>query len=167
MVDTLLMEALLRSLKSETILILIGDVDQLPPVGPGNVLCDMIQSDEFPTTRLEHIFRQASESMIVMNAHRINAGEEPVCNKKDRDLFFIGEDDPKRARTLTCDLCRDRLPNRYGIDPFDSIQVITPTRRGDLGTHELNRVLPELPETPATSARRKNASEMFLSPRMR
>ena len=143
MVDTLLMEALLRSLKSETILILIGDVDQLPPVGPGNVLCDMIQSDEFPTTRLEHIFRQASESMIVMNAHRINAGEEPVCNKKDSDFFFIGEDDPKRARTLICDLCRDRLPNRYGIDPFDSIQVITPTRRGDLGTHELNRVLQE------------------------
>ena len=143
MVDTLLMEALLRSLKSETILILIGDVDQLPPVGPGNVLCDMIQSDEFPTTRLEHIFRQASESMIVMNAHRINAGEEPVCNKKDSDFFFIGEDDPNRARTLICDLCRDRLPNRYGIDPFDSIQVITPTRRGDLGTHELNRVLQE------------------------
>lgn len=143
MVDTLLMEALLRALKHDTILVLIGDVDQLPPVGPGNVLCDMISSDQFPTTRLEHIFRQASESMIVMNAHRINNGEEPICNKKDSDFFFLNEEDPKRAQQLISDLCRERLPRTYSIDPFDGIQVITPTRRGELGTYELNKILQE------------------------
>ncbi len=143
MVDTLLMEALLRALKHDTILVLIGDVDQLPPVGPGNVLCDMISSDQFPTTRLEHIFRQASESMIVVNAHRINNGEEPICNKKDSDFFFLSEEDPKKAQQLISDLCRERLPRTYSIDPFDGIQVITPTRRGELGTYELNKILQE------------------------
>lgn len=144
MVDTMLMEALLRALKHDTILVLIGDVDQLPPVGPGNVLCDMIQSDIFPTTRLEHIFRQASESMIIMNAHRINNGEEPIYNKKGSDFFLLGEENPKNAQQLISELCRERLPRTYSIDPFDEIQIITPTRKGELGTYELNKVLQDV-----------------------
>ncbi len=143
MVDTLLMEALLRATKHNTVLVLIGDVDQLPPVGPGNVLCDMIASDEFPTTRLEHIFRQASESMIVVNAHRINNGSEPVFNQKDSDFFMVSSNEAKLAQQNICSLCRDRLPGTYSVDPFEEIQVITPTRRGELGTYELNKQLQE------------------------
>ncbi len=141
MVDTLLMEALLKALKHDTVLVLIGDADQLPPVGPGNVLIDMIQSESFKVTRLEHIFRQASMSMIVTNAHRINNGDEPIYNQKGSDFFHVTSEEPKSAQQIICDLCSKRLPNTYGVDSFESIQVITPTKRGELGTHELNRVL--------------------------
>ncbi len=162
MVDTLLMEALLRALKHDTMLILIGDVDQLPPVGPGNVLCDMIQSDEFPTTRLEHIFRQASESMIVMNAHRINSGDPPICNKKGSDCFYICEDNPIKAQQLICSLCRDRLPKSYSADPFENIQVITPTRRGEMGTHSLNQALQEALNPRDKTKKEKRIGNIFF-----
>ncbi len=141
MVDTFLMEALLRALKNDAMVVFIGDSDQLPPVGPGNALNDMIESGFFRVTRLKHIFRQAEKSLIVVNAHRINEGEMPEIRRKDGDFFFMERHDGAELRTLVCSLCRDRLPNAYGLRPTEDIQVISPTRRGDCGTVELNRAL--------------------------
>ena len=141
MVDTFLMEALLRALKNDAMVVFIGDSDQLPPVGPGNALNDMIESGFFRVTRLKHIFRQAEKSLIVVNAHRINEGEMPEIRRRDGDFFFMERHDVAELRTLVCSLCRDRLPNAYGLRPTEDIQVISPTRRGDCGTVELNRAL--------------------------
>ena len=141
MVDSLLLEALLRAVKNDSMAVFIGDSDQLPPVGPGNALNDMIESGLFRVTRLKHIFRQAEQSLIVVNAHRINEGEMPVLKRKDGDFFFMERHDPAELKALICSLCRDRLPNAYGLRPVEDIQVITPTRRGECGTAELNRAL--------------------------
>ena len=141
MVDTFLLEAFLRALKNDAMVVFIGDSDQLPPVGPGNALNDMIESGLFCVTRLKHIFRQAERSLIVVNAHRINEGEMPEIKRKDGDFFFMERHDPAELKALICSLCRDRLPNAYKLRPLDDIQVISPTKRGDCGTVELNRAL--------------------------
>lgn len=141
MVDTLLMASLLKAVKKGSYLILIGDVDQLPPVGAGNCLSDIINSGRFEVCRLTKIFRQAQESLIVVNAHSINSGIMPRLDVKDSDFFFIKRDKAADIKELIIDLVAKRLPKRYGVHPIDDIQVITPTRKGELGAAELNRIL--------------------------
>ncbi len=141
MVDVLLMQNLLEAIRDGTYLILIGDSDQLPPVGAGNVLFDMIKCGQFPTVRLNHIFRQAQESLIVTNAHCINSGELPVLNNRKNDFFFLTEANTEKLVELISDLCEKRLPASYGISPLNDIQIITPTRKGPLGTAALNAAL--------------------------
>jgi exodeoxyribonuclease V alpha subunit len=142
MVDTLLMYHLLKAIPHQTHLILVGDVDQLPSVGPGNVLRDMIDSGAFTVVRLTEIFRQAQESMIVINAHRINEGEFPILkdgdNKDKVDFFFIEEEDPEKILNAVISLCAERIPQRFGFHPVKEIQVMTPMHRGIVGVTNLN-----------------------------
>ncbi len=149
MVDVLLMDNLLSALKDGTYLILIGDSDQLPPVGAGNVLSDIITCGHFPTVRLNHIFRQAQESLIITNAHSINSGELPVLNNRKNDFFFLEEQGAEATLELISDLCEKRLPARYGINPLNDIQIITPTRKGPLGTVALNTALQSVLNPPS------------------
>lgn len=144
MIDILLLEALLRAIKLGTRLILVGDSDQLPSVGAGNVLADIIASDVIQCAHLTEIFRQAEESMIVVNAHLINKGEYPTYNEKDTDFFFMARQTEKDIVETIKDLTKDRLPAFYKDHPGEiDIQVLTPTRKGACGTHELNKVLQE------------------------
>lgn len=143
MVDLLLFSSLLKAVKRGSTLVLIGDVDQLPPVGAGQCLKDVIASDAFSVVRLKHIFRQAQQSLIVTNAHDINRGEMPVLNAKDNDFFFMERSSPLEIQGLLLSLCKDRLPKTYELDSFSDIQILTPTRKGELGTKALNAVLQE------------------------
>lgn len=143
MVDLLLFSSLLKAVKRGSTLVLIGDVDQLPPVGAGQCLKDIIESDSFPVVRLKHIFRQAEQSLIVTNAHDINKGNMPVLNAKDNDFFFMERSSYTDIQQLLLSLCRDRLPKTYSLDSFSDIQILTPTRKGELGTKALNAVLQE------------------------
>jgi exodeoxyribonuclease V alpha subunit len=152
MLDVRLAADLLASLAPSTRLVLVGDVDQLPSVGPGRVLRDVIDSGAVPTVRLTEIFRQAAESLIVTNAHRIHDGEMPDLGAPPptgagpgddkRDFFFIEEDDPAKAALLVRDLVATRLPRRYGLQPHE-IQVLAPMHRGELGAGNLNQLLQE------------------------
>jgi exodeoxyribonuclease V alpha subunit len=144
MLDVRLGADLMSALGSSTRLVLVGDVDQLPSVGPGTVLRDVIASCAVPTVRLTEIFRQAAESLIVINAHRIHDGEIPelTAGGENRDFFFMEEDDPARAASLIRDLVTVRLPRRYGMHPHE-IQVLSPMHRGDLGAGNLNLLLQE------------------------
>lgn len=141
MVDLLLMHSLLRAVAPGTRLIFVGDMDQLPSVGPGNVLKDMIRSERLPVVRLAHIFRQAQESAIIMNAHRINGGEEPVLNEKGTDFFFLRRTFGEDVVTAIRDLIVKRLPGFTGRDSMQDMQVLTPMRKGLLGVQHLNSVL--------------------------
>ena len=146
MIDIRLMADLLAALADGTRLVLVGDVDQLPSVGPGMVLRDVIASARVPTVRLTEIFRQAAASLIVTNAHRIHDGVEPELSAPPaqgadkRDFFFIEDDDPAHAAETIRDLVATRLPRRYGFSPRD-IQVLTPMHRGELGATTLNQLL--------------------------
>ncbi len=146
MIDIRLMADLLAALADGTRLVLVGDVDQLPSVGPGMVLRDVIASARVPTVRLTEIFRQAAASLIVTNAHRIHDGVEPELGAPPaqgvdkRDFFFIEDDDPAHAAETIRDLVATRLPRRYGFSPRD-IQVLTPMHRGELGATTLNHLL--------------------------
>ena len=137
MVDILLMAALLKALKPHCRLILVGDPDQLPSVGAGNLFSDLIRSGKVPTVRLTEIFRQARESLIIMNAHAINAGQMPELTVKNKDFFFLQRRDMQRAVDTIVDLCTRRLPQNMDI-PADQIQVLSPTRKTDAGTAALN-----------------------------
>jgi len=142
MVDIVLMNSLLRAVPLSASVVLVGDMDQLPSVGPGNVLKDAIASGVVETVTLNEIFRQAQTSRIVMNAHAINAGGLPdVRNTRDSDFFFIEEEDPDRVVEVIGGLCKHRLPRTYGFDPVDDIQVLTPMYRGQTGAIHLNHVL--------------------------
>ena len=140
MVDVPLMAALLDALEGDCRLVLVGDPDQLPSVGPGNLFGDLIRSQVVPTIRLTEIFRQAAQSAIVRNAHLVNRGEVPNLRKNDNDFFFLYRRDPRGAVETIVDLCRRRLPERLGI-PADQIQVLSPTRRRGTGTGALNQAL--------------------------
>ena len=143
MIDILLMYALLRAVPDSMRLILVGDVDQLPSVGAGNVLRDMIDSGMFPVVRLTKIFRQARTSRIILNAHRINQGQMPdLSNGKDTDFFFMEQEDPDAAARLIADLVSRRLPAHYHVGPGE-VQVLTPMRRGSIGAANLNTLLQE------------------------
>ncbi len=143
MVDTLLFDALLRGMKPTAKLVLVGDFHQLPSVGAGNVLRDLIESDCVPTVSLTQIFRQAAKSLIVTNAHAIVNGQMPELSKKDNDFFFLPQSDTKQAAQLIADLCATRLPHTYGFSPTEDIQVLCPQRKGDLGVIVLNQYLQE------------------------
>ncbi|MDE0033356.1 MAG: ATP-dependent RecD-like DNA helicase [Deltaproteobacteria bacterium] len=140
MVDVLLMNQLLRAVPSHAAVLLVGDVDQLPSVGPGAVLQDVIESGQVPTVRLTEIFRQAASSSIVVNAHRINAGE-PIENQDGdglRDFYFIPAQSPEEIHDKLFQVVTERIPRRFDMNPIRDIQVLTPMNRGSLGTHSLN-----------------------------
>ena len=144
MVDVVLMNSLLRAVPLSASVVLVGDVDQLPSVGPGNVLKDAIASGPVEVVRLNEIFRQAQQSRIVMNAHRIQAGEFPdTRNAQDADFFFIEEEAPERIAETICGLVKSRLPRSFKLDPFGDIQVLSPMYRGETGAIHLNRALQE------------------------
>jgi exodeoxyribonuclease V alpha subunit len=144
MVDVPLMQALLAALPDETALILVGDVDQLPSIGPGQVLADLIASNRLPVVRLEQIFRQAAESRIVRNAHRVNRGLLPeLAREADAlsDFYAIKARDPADGARLVLELVRERIPGRFGFDRIEDVQVLCPTNRGELGARHLNETL--------------------------
>ncbi len=142
MIDTVLMFNLLKSVPPHARLVLVGDVDQLPSVGAGRVLEDLIDSQKIPVTRLTEIFRQAQSSKIIVNAHRVNAGMFPdLSNDKGGDFFFIEEEDPEKLTDLVVQLVQTRLPKAYGFDPFTDIQVLAPMNRGSIGNRNLNDLL--------------------------
>ena len=155
MVDLYLMQALLKAVVPGTRLILVGDVNQLPSVGPGSVLQDLIRSKAFPVVRLTKIFRQAAESDIIVNAHKINRGERIALDNKSRDFFFLQRQDPNVILRVVLALVQEKLPRYVNAQPSD-IQVLTPMRKGALGVENLNRVLqrylnpaaPDKPELP-------------------
>lgn len=140
MVDMELLYALLQAVPQGKRLILVGDADQLPPVGPGFPFSDMLRSGKLPTVRLTEIFRQAQQSLIVMNAHRVNRGELPELTAVDRDFFFMRRRNEEDLCSLIRDLCASRLPGKMGIPP-EQIQVLSPTRKGGAGTVHLNQLL--------------------------
>lgn len=141
MIDQNLMCALLKAIKPGARLIIIGDSDQLPSVGAGNVLRDLIDSGRFSTIRLNEIFRQASESLIVTNAHAINAGQMPELSVKDKDFFFLPRQSDAEIAFTVGDLCKNRLPKAYGTRLTANMQVISPSRKGEAGTENLNVLL--------------------------
>lgn len=141
MVDTLLFEAVLRGISLTCKLVLVGDSDQLPSVGAGNVLKDIMESNVMPVVRLTQIFRQAQMSAIVTNAHKIVNGEHIDLTTKDNDFFFMQRMDYESLQQLTSDLCKTRLPKAYKLSPFEDIQVLSPTKKGPAGTVELNKRL--------------------------
>lgn len=144
MVDIMLFYNLLKAVSNETVLILVGDVDQLPSVGAGNVLKDIIESETVNVVRLTRIFRQAQGSAIVTNAHRINRGETPnLKGGKSSDFFFIEEDEPQKVVETITELCSKRLPNYYKVDPVNDIQVLCPMQKGETGAFNLNIILQE------------------------
>ena len=149
MVDLILMYNLLKALPYGCRLIMVGDVDQLPAVGAGNVLRDLISSGEIECFRLGYIFRQARESMIVVNAHRVNQGEMPYLNVKNKDFFFMNEEDPEQAAQLVVQLCLERLPNYGPYDPLLDLQVLTPMRKTAAGVDRLNLLLQQALNPPA------------------
>jgi len=142
MVDILLFYHLLKALPRESHLLLVGDADQLPPVGPGNVLRDLLRSDAIPSIRLMELFRQAQQSKIIVNAHRINAGQMPFLKSETTsDFFFLPEEDAVRTQQLILDLVQRRLPARYGLNPISDIQVLAPMYKGPTGVNILNEEL--------------------------
>ena len=141
MIDLSLFSHLLEALPLKSKLILVGDAAQLPPVGAGNVFRDLLECGYLPTVRLDRIFRQAQQSLIVTNAHEILNGRMPVLNAKDRDFFFIPTQSADALHDLVRALCTTRLPNAYGFDAVKDIQVLSPTRKGSSGTAALNETL--------------------------
>lgn len=150
MIDIMLMEALLRAIKPGAQLLLIGDKDQLPAVGAGNVLCDIINSGEIPTVSLKEIYRQASESQIIVNAHMINSGEYPTLERKDADFFFLHRDSPEEVNDTVTELVKYRLPHAYKELAKD-VQVIIPSHKGKNGTDILNVVMQKAINPPGNS----------------
>jgi exodeoxyribonuclease V alpha subunit len=145
MIDGLLFFHLLRAVAENTKLILVGDIHQLPSVGPGNVLKDLIESRAIPVAELNEIFRQARESRIVVNAHRVNGGLMPyISPDADEDLsdfYFVQQEDPEKCVELILTLIQERIPERFGLDPMTDVQVLTPMHRGSLGASNLNAAL--------------------------
>ena len=142
MVDILLFYHLLKALPKDAHLLLVGDADQLPSVGPGNVLRDLLRSEAIPSIVLTELFRQAKQSQIVVNAHRINAGQMPLLNRDvGSDFFFVPEEDPIRAQHLVLDFVQRRIPKHYRLNPITDIQVLSPMYKGPMGVTSLNEEL--------------------------
>lgn len=141
MVDCLLMESLLRAIKPGAKLIMVGDSNQLPSVGAGNILRELMSTHIIPTVELKEIFRQAAESLIVTNAHKIVKGEIPELDDRKKDFFFMNCPDESEIPRLIIELTKKRLPSTYGYSPIDDIQILTPTKMGPVGTRELNKSL--------------------------
>lgn len=160
MVDIILMHNLLKAMRSGMRLIMVGDADQLPSVGPGNVLRDIIDSGIVPVVRLEQVFRQASQSMIVTNAHRINHGQMPYVNAKDGDFFMEIKTDQSQILQTVIELCTQRLPAYYGYDPLKDIQVLSPMKKGIAGVWNLNAQLQQRLNPPAPHKPEKSLGEV-------
>lgn len=141
MVDDELFESVLRALPMACRLVLVGDSDQLPSVGAGNVLAELVLSGVIPVVALDRIFRQSEQSLIVTNAHHIVKGEMPELNRRDSDFFFLEAENMTEVRDIILGLCSQRLPKSYGVSPINDIQVLTPGKKGVLGTYELNKAL--------------------------
>ncbi|MBE6685641.1 MAG: ATP-dependent RecD-like DNA helicase [Ruminococcaceae bacterium] len=161
MVDIFLLESLLKAMKPASRLILIGDADQLPSVGAGNVLNDLIESCVFSTVKLKEIFRQAKESLIITNAHLINSGEYPDIETKSSDFFFMPREDNEIADTIA-QLCKTRLPKAYNLNSFEDIQVITPSHKGNAGTSVMNEVLQAVLNPPQKGKAQKNVRNVIF-----
>jgi exodeoxyribonuclease V alpha subunit len=140
MVDVPLMHALLRAVPDEAALLIVGDIDQLPSVGPGQVLADIIASGAVPVVRLTEVFRQAAQSRIISNAHRINQGSMPDLSppETESDFYFVQAEDPETAAGRIVELAKTRIPRRFGLDPIRDIQVLCPMNRGRVGARSLN-----------------------------
>ena len=158
MIDSVVFEGIMHALPLGCRLILVGDSDQLPSVGPGNILGDMINSGYFPTVHLDEIFRQAMDSLIVMNAHNIVKGEMPDLTKRDKDFFFLPYDHSELLSYEIVNLYKNRLPKTYGYSPLNDIQVLCPGRKGELGTINLNNLIREAINPPSPD---KRQSEIF------
>jgi exodeoxyribonuclease V alpha subunit len=142
MVDVVLMSQLLRAIPDHAAVLLVGDVDQLPSVGPGAVLADIIASGRIPTVTLTEIFRQAATSQIIVNAHRINQGQLPVMREdSNSDFYVIAADNPEAIQAKLLRVITERIPQRFGLHPLRDVQVLTPMNRGSLGARALNAVL--------------------------
>lgn len=161
MVDIQLLYSLLQAIPKGKRLILVGDPDQLPPVGPGFPFSDMLRSETLPTVRLTDIFRQAQQSLIVMNAHRVNRGEMPDLKTKTSDFFFLRRPNEESLIQLIQDLVTTRLPKNLGI-PSDQIQILSPTRKGSTGTANLNKVLQAVLNPPAPDKKEKQFGEIVF-----
>jgi exodeoxyribonuclease V alpha subunit len=168
MLDLLLTHHLLKAVHPESHLLLVGDVDQLPSVGAGNVLRDVIDSDVAAVVRLTEIFRQAKGSLIVENAHRINRGELPLFSKNATDFFLFPAEDAERAADLIVDLVKTRIPRKFSLDPLEDIQVLSPLHRGAAGVGELNRRLQEAlnPASERKPERRRGSQVIRLGDRV-
>ena len=161
MVDIYLMHSLLDAVTVGTRLIMVGDVNQLPSVGPGSVLKDVIESQQIPVVRLTRIFRQASESDIVVNAHKINRGEQVILDNKSRDFFFLKRQDANVIISIVIQLIREKLPRYVDAEPYD-IQVLTPMRKGLLGVERLNRILQEYLNPPDRNKREHEQGDQIF-----
>ena len=159
MVDVSLFSALLRALRPGTRLVLVGDADQLPSVGAGNVFSDLIRSKKIETVFLREVFRQAEQSAIIRNAHSVNVGQPPCLDSNQGDFFFLCRRSPDRLVQTVVELCRDRLPKNMGI-PTEQIQVLSPTRKGPCGTAALNRALQAALNPPERGKRQKQWGDM-------
>ncbi len=163
MVDLMLMNGLMKALPVGTRLVLVGDADQLPSVGAGNVLSDILDSEFIYSVRLKEIFRQAKESLIVVNAHRINKGEYPDFNEKEKDFFLMGRKTEKEMLETILELCEKRLPGHYThCDPMQDIQVLTPVRKGTLGTINLNKEMREKLNPPSSQKNEKTYGDKLF-----
>lgn len=141
MMDTLLFYHLLKAIPIGATLVLVGDVNQLPSVGPGNVLADIIASQAIPVVELNEIFRQSRESEIICNAHMVNRGQLPMLEsnpQKLSDFYFIPKEDPEQAAEMMVDLIKNHIPRRFGLDPVDDVQLLTPMHRGATGAESMN-----------------------------
>jgi exodeoxyribonuclease V alpha subunit len=140
MVDVWLMQAVMRAVSDHAALLIVGDIDQLPSVGPGQVLADVIASGAVPVVRLTEVFRQAAHSRIITSAHQINRGSIPDLSKPegDNDFYFVQADDPETAVPRIVELVKTRIPLRFGLDPVRDIQVLCPMNRGGVGARSLN-----------------------------
>ncbi len=144
MMDIVIANHLLKAVPSQAVLVLVGDADQLPSVGPGKVLGDIIESGRFPVIRLTEIFRQASQSRIITNAHLIRQGAFPdlrADSSQKQDFYFISREDPQEAVNTIVQLCTERIPRRFGLDPMEDVQVLSPMHRGEVGSQNLNLAL--------------------------
>jgi exodeoxyribonuclease V alpha subunit len=151
MVDVVLMSQLLRAIPDNAAVLLVGDVDQLPSVGPGSVLADIITSERIPTVRLTEIFRQAATSQIIVNAHRINQGQMPLMREDGAsDFYVISADSPEEIQAKLLRVVTERIPQRFGLHPIRDVQVLTPMNRGSLGARALNAILQQALNPDAT-----------------
>src|SRR5262245_39444421 len=139
MVDVMLMQALMKAVPDQAALLIVGDIDQLPSVGPGQVLADVISSGAVPVVRLTEVFRQAAQSRIITSAHRINQGFIPdLSSPSQSDFYFVQANDPENAVPRIIELVKARIPKRFGLDPIRDIQVLCPMNRGGVGARSLN-----------------------------
>ncbi len=162
MMDEPLTAALLRAVKTGARLVLIGDADQLPSVGAGNVLHDLIACGRFATVALTEVFRQAQHSLIVTNAHAVNRGELPCLDAKDNDFFFLSRASDAEITATVAELCAKRLPRTYGAQIVGNIQVISPSRKGEAGTENLNRVLQQALNPPRAGKREHRVRDVIF-----